>query len=133
MEDVIKRTNGFPSDRMRPYYSREFQASTQLKLAWAQWADDQFKLETFQNHLDTFTSLIKNEDYLVSDSTIADLLSHISGVDSYLTAGGQSNSLKELLVVIFGHESTGKSSLLDEYLGLEMSFTCTSQGTMQPI
>jgi hypothetical protein len=132
-DEIIKKTADFPKNRLRPYKSKAFQVSSSQSPAWTHWATDPVKLGTFKNHLDSFTLLTKDESYLYDDSKIADLLSHIIGVDGYLTASGLVNSLKELLVVIFGHESTGKSSLLDEYLGLDMSFTSANQGTLQPI
>lgn len=131
---IILQTEDFPRRGIRPYRSSVFVSALEANNhQWASWATVSAKMDAFRQHLNSFHTITDDDSYLQDDSKIANLISDVGALNSYLGAE-KIFELKPMLVVIFGHESKGKTSLLDEYLGQPgMSFTAADQGTICPV
>ena len=133
MKEIVQKSKGLSEDYIRPFTSMVYSTSP-ANNGWAKWAKSPAELASFGQHIQSFSETTKDNSFLQDDSKIANLLSAVSAINDRLNAGGTIKALKDLLVVIFGHESKGKSSLLDEYLGQTgMSFTAVDQGTLCPV
>ena len=122
LDEIIEETNKAGIDGksgvmkfpqvLRPYSSTAFKQRVRDKANWVHWAGFPNQLNTFKEHYREFNELTVDNAYLADDDKIAEIINHAGIIGAHLTAHGDSDSSKDMMVVICGQQSSGLSSFL---------------------